>query len=31
VRENLAARLVRREGAMAREWISPVLEQMLAD
>jgi thiamine biosynthesis lipoprotein len=31
VRENLAVRLVRREGAMAREWISPVLEQMLAD
>jgi thiamine biosynthesis lipoprotein len=31
VREGLAARLVRREGAMAREWISPVLEQMLAD
>jgi thiamine biosynthesis lipoprotein len=30
VRENLAARLVLREGAMAREWISPALEQMLA-
>lgn len=31
VRENLAARLVLREGATVREWLSPALAAMLAD
>jgi len=31
VRENLAARILARDGAMTREWLSPALEAMLAD
>jgi thiamine biosynthesis lipoprotein len=31
VREGLAARILLREGASAREWISPALAEMLAD